>query len=70
MIEKLVKVKWMGSNTPQIIVARTDARLTLTKLELLSLHKELSDFMLYYAKDFVAARINDPSVLTDDWDIQ
>ena len=69
MIKKSVKVKWMGTNTPQIIVTRTDARLTLTKAELLSLHEELTDFVLYYVDDFTAERINDPSVLTDEWDI-
>jgi hypothetical protein len=56
---KKVHVKWIGPNDPMIRVARNDARLYLTKRELLDLRNEITEFLKYYPDDFSAGRIDD-----------
>jgi hypothetical protein len=56
--EKLTHVKWIGPNDPMIRIIRNDARLYLTKRELVSLMNEINGFTAYYHKDFTEERID------------
>ena len=57
-MSRRVHVKWIGPNDPMIRIARNDARLYLTKRELVDLMKEIESFTHYYKDDFSAGRID------------
>jgi hypothetical protein len=55
---KLTHVRWVGPNDPTIRIIRNDARLYLTKRELVDLMKEIEEFVNYYREDFTSDRID------------
>lgn len=55
---KKVHVKWIGPNDPMIRIVRNDARLYLTKRELLELRQEIKEFINFYSEDFSEDRID------------
>ena len=57
-MERRVHVKWIGPNDPMIIVTRNDARLYLTKRELVALMHEIESFTHYYREDFTEEKID------------
>ncbi len=57
-MSKLTHVKWIGPNDPIVIVNRNNARLYLTKRELMHLAKEINEFVTYYKEDFSEGRID------------
>lgn len=59
-------VKWVGPNDPMITVYRNDARLYLTKRELLDLRDRITGFIEYYKNDFSDERV-DIETLPDDF---
>lgn len=69
-MEKLTKIKWISGNTPVIIVNRNDARLYLTKQELLDLKAEITDFINYYNDDFSKAYVNNNDPTIDETDLE
>ncbi len=67
MTDDRVHVKWIGPNDPMVRIVRNDARLYLTKRELVALMHEIEEFTKYYSEDFSEARINIETPPEDDW---
>lgn len=57
-MERRAHVKWIGPNDPMIIITRNDARLYLTKRELVALMHEIESFTHYYREDFTEEKID------------
>lgn len=66
MAAKLTHVKWIGPNDPVVMITRNDARLYLTKRELVSLQEEIADFLAFYPDDFSPGKI-DIETPPEDW---
>lgn len=59
------QVKWIGPNDPMIRIVRNDARLYITKRELVGLMHEIESFIHYYHDDFTEERIDIETPLED-----
>lgn len=61
-----IRVKWIAGNMPVIVVRRNDARLYITKRELVAIKEEIESFVEYYKDDFTEERIDDSP--DDNWE--
>ena len=58
MTDKLTHVKWIGPHEPMVRILRNNARLYLTKKELVSLKNEITAFIELYGESFTDAQID------------
>jgi hypothetical protein len=52
-----VNVKWAGPNVPYIKLTNSSRQLLLNKTELVSLHKEIADFLKLYQLQFTEQNV-------------
>jgi hypothetical protein len=68
MTEKMVHIKWIGPNDPVVRIVRNDARLYLTKRELIALMQEIESFVDYYQEDFTEGKLDNETSAEDMFD--
>lgn len=65
MSDRKVHIKWIGPNDPMIRIVRNNARLYITKRELVELMEEIESFVQYYRDDFSDERIDVETLFHD-----
>ena len=68
-MSKLTHVKWIGPNDPMICILRNNARLYITKRELVELAREIDSFVGFYPDQFSGEQLDIETPVEDEMEI-